>query len=145
MTNVELAQLYLRRAQAFLEAANRVVHCEPDHQARLHAPSLLLVGFGYEILFKSVLLTARAPEQELIGYGHDLNRMWNDGRLDAMRAHFHNERQLTSRLDMLSDFHSKVKKYTLRYPNLTPTLEAEIDPLMTALEELIELQARAIC
>ena len=145
MTNVELARMYLRRARAFLGAAERVVNGKPDHQDWLHAPSLLLVGFSYEILFKSALLAAGAPEKVLIDYGHDLNRMWKDGRLEAMRAHFYNERQFTSRLDMLSGFHSKVTDYTLRYPNLTPTLEAEIDPLMAALEELIELHAREIC
>ena len=140
MTDINLAQVYLRRARAFLEAANRVVHGKPDHQDWLHAPSLLLVGFGYEILFKSALLAAGTPEKALIDYGHDLNGMWNDGRLEAMRAHVHNERRFTSRLDMLSGFHSKVKNYTLRYPNLTPTLEAAIDPLMATLEELIEFQ-----
>ena len=72
MTNVELARRFLLRARAYLEAAKRVVHGKPDHQKWLHAPSLLLVGFGYEILFKSVLLAAGAPKKVLIAYGHDL-------------------------------------------------------------------------
>jgi len=46
-----------------LEAAKRVVHGKPDHQDWLHAPSLLLVGFGYEILFKSALLAAECQRR----------------------------------------------------------------------------------
>ena len=79
--------------------------------------------------FCTAAYTAETPEERLKPFGHDLKKMWKDGRLEAMRAHVQNERRFPSRLDTLSDFHSRVSKYTTRYPNPTPTLEAEIDPL----------------